>query len=498
MAFIKKMFKMFSNEEPVPTIEHTTTDNGAVTLKSTGKDLLNLFVSCVRNIEKKQLYDLMEKSYAESIIYTLKIIAYVRDIRGGKGERDIGRLMMNWLVEKDEKQLFANMNAYISEYGRWDDGVYLRKSVARKHYIYLLANQLREDVANMVDMKPVSLAAKWVPSESSALNKKTGIFFALAKNMGIKPAELRKTYITPLRAYINVLECKMCAKEWDQVEYEKVPSAAMLKHGAPNNAFYRNDRERFEEYKSNLSRGVAKINAKILFPHEIVRQYLVRNTKMDTIIESQWNEMVKKMGEMGSLDNILVLSDVSSSMTGTPMLISYTLGLLISSLNKSETFKNKILTFETYPQLVDVSGDTLFGRLKKIINAPWGGSTNICAAFDLVLKKVIETGAVMPEKIIVVSDMHFNKADKNYMTNYENIVEKFKDAGYQIPHIVFWNVLGGSDNFQTTSDATNVSMISGFSIDILKCVLDAKTPTPYDTMMAALTSPRYDLIRCVV
>ena len=498
MSFIKNFLNIFAktNSEN-QTVSLTTTDNGAVTLQSSGDDLLNLFVATARGIDEDRLGELMEKASDESMLYTLKIIAYVRDIRGGKGERLLGRQMMDWLLEHDERQLYANMKAYIAEYGRWDDGVYLRKSVARKHYVDLLANQLRDDLVNMVEMKSVSLAAKWVPSETSALNKKTGIFFSLAKNMGVKPAMLRKTIISPLRKYIDVLERKMCAKEWDKVDYDKVPSVAMLKHGKPDHAFQRNDPVRFEEYKNRLVAGTAKINANAVFPHEILKQYLETNCA-DTIVESQWNEMVHKLSEIGCLDNVLVLSDVSGSMEGMPMLISYTMGLLISSLNKSELFKNQVLTFESEPQLVDVGGDSLFERLSKIRDAPWGGSTNICAAFSMLLETVKAVNAEMPDKIIIVSDMQFNEADEAYTTNYENICEKFEDAGYEVPHIVFWNVNGCSQDFQVKSDAPNVSMISGFSIDILKCVLEGKNPTPLDTMMAALNNPRYDVIRCVV
>jgi len=405
MSFIKNIFNIFSKPDlEKPSIGLTTTDNGAVSLQSSGNDLLNLFVATVRGLDDERLGDLMDKSVNESLFYTLKIVAYVRDIRGGKGERDLGRKMMEWLLENDERQLYANMKAYISEYGRWDDGVYLRKSIARKHYIELLANQLRDDIVNMVNMKSVSLAAKWVPSESSVINKKTGILFSLAKNMGLSPAVLRKTYISPLRKYIDVLERKMCAKEWNKVDYEKVPSVAMLKHGRPERAFQRNDPDRFKEYKKKLVSGKAKINAQILFPHDVVSQYLMAD-ESNPIMESQWKEMVEKMRELGSLDNVLVLSDVSSSMEGTPMLISYTMGLLISSLNKSELFRNQILTFESIPQFVNVEGETLFDRLAKIKAAPWGGSTNICAAFELILEKVKGTNATMPDKIIIVSDM---------------------------------------------------------------------------------------------
>jgi hypothetical protein len=498
MSFIKNIFNIFSKPNlEKPPIGLTTTDNGAVSLQSSGNDLLNLFVATVRGLDDVRLGELMEKSAKESLFYTLKIIAYVRDIRGGKGERDLGRKMMDWLLEHDERQLYANMKAYIAEYGRWDDGVYLRKSIARKHYIELLSNQLRDDIVNMVNMKSVSLAAKWVPSEASVINKKTGIFFSLSKNMGISPAVLRKTYIAPLRKYIDVLERKMCAKEWNMVDYEKVPSVAMLKHGRPDRAFQRNDRERFEEYKKKLVSGKAKINAQILFPHDVVSQYLTAN-EADPIVESQWKEMVEKMRNLGTLDNVLVLSDVSASMEGTPMLISYTMGLLISSLNTNEMFRNRVLTFQSIPQFVNVEGETLFDRLAKIKAAPWGSSTNICSAFELILEKVKGADAVMPDKIIIVSDMQFNEADNEYKTNYESIIIKFEEAGYKIPHIVFWNVNGSSKDFQVASDAPNVSMISGFSTDILKCVLEARNPTPYDTMMAALNDARYDLIRCVV
>jgi hypothetical protein len=507
MSFIKNIFNIFSKPEKVEVVADivdasSKTDNGALTLPTSGDDLLNLFVATVRGLNTERLYELMEKASLDSMLYTLKIVAYVRDIRGGKGERDLGRQMMEWLLKNDEKQLFANMKAYISEYGRWDDGVYLKKSNARKHYVELLANQLREDLDNMNAGKPVSLAAKWVPSESSVVNKQSGIFFSLAKNMGIKPAALRKVFITPLRTYIGVLEQYMCSKEWSKVDYEKVPSCAMLLHGKPGNAFERNDEARFNEFKMRLTKGTAKINSKILFPHEILKQYLVENeigyNCPDELIEAQWKEIVNKMSEIGCLNNVLVLSDVSCSMNGIPMLISYTMGILISSLNKSAVFQNQVLTFETYPQLVDVGGETLHEQLMKIMNAPWGGSTNICAAFDLILEKVREHDAVMPEKIVIVSDMQFNEADDAYATNYENICMKFEEFGYKVPHIVFWNVNGGSNDFQVASNITNVSMISGFSVDILKCVLEGKNPTPIDTMMAALNNPRYDLIRCVV
>lgn len=75
--------------------------------------------------------------------------------------------------------------------------------------------------------------------------------------MGVDAKIYRQT-LSGLRKHINVLEVNMSAKKYDQVDYSKVPSQALRRHVQ---AFYRNDKDRFEEYKAKLVKGETKANA---------------------------------------------------------------------------------------------------------------------------------------------------------------------------------------------------------------------------------------------
>jgi hypothetical protein len=436
------------------------------------------------------LFELADEASKESMLYTLKIIAYVRDIRGGKGERELGRLMYQWLQEDPsrEKQLIENMWLFLDKYGRYDDMMHLPpKSAAYKEYIRLIGNQLKADIQKG-DNESVSLVAKWIPSESSALNKKTNFTYRLARSMKIGMPELRKKYLTPLRTKIELLEQKMCSKDWPSVDYEALPSQALNRH---TEAFKRNDSKKYMEYLDSLKNKTAKVNVGALHPHEVVKKYMTNSHNIDELAEAQWQEILKGL----PASDAVVLSDVSSSMlsgNGLPMLVSITLGILLSSICTNPDFKHKVLTFESQPQFVQLSGESLAKDVKTLEYASWGGSTNICAAFDAILAC---NSAESVSRLIIVSDMQFNQADSVYnITTYEAMKAKFEAANKKLPHVVFWNVDGGYDDFQALSNVPGVSMVSGFSVDILDAILHGKEITPYETMMRVLNRERYSNI----
>jgi hypothetical protein len=471
-------------------IENTTTANGAASLSSTGDALVNLFYKAIRGIDDTKLFELADEASKESMLYTLKIIAYVRDIRGGKGERELGRLMYQWLQEDPsrEKQLIENMWLFLDKYGRYDDMVHLPpKSAAYKEYIRLIGNQLKADIEKG-DNESVSLVAKWIPSESSALNKKTNFTYRLARSMKIGMPELRKKYLTPLRIKIELLEQKMCSKDWPSVDYEALPSQALNRH---TEAFKRNDSKKYMEYLDSLKNKTAKVNVGALHPHEVVKKYMTNSYHIDELAEAQWQEILKKL----PASDAVVLSDVSSSMLsnkGLPMLVSITLGILLSSICTNPDFKHKVLTFESQPQFVQLSGESLAKDVRTLEYASWGGSTNICAAFDAILAC---NSAESVSRLIIVSDMQFNQADSVYnITTYEAMKAKFEAANKKLPHVVFWNVDGKYDDFQTLSNVPGVSMVSGFSVDILDAILHGKEITPYETMMRVLNRERYSSV----
>ena len=508
------------------------------------------------------------------------MIAYIRDIRGGKGERHIGKVLLDELAKRDIRGLRSNGIKYFDTYGRWDDGMLfdknkyeedknnkknkglkmreigtsIKKSLHKNRfdilkqeeevkklqnndkvykeyskelldvYVETVVIQLYNDMKAMNENQSISLCAKWIPSEKGSdkyVYKKIvnayGLF--VEQKDGIKYfnyADFRKQVLSPLRKHLDLLETKLCNKDYEHIDYEKVPSVAMNKHSKKpskngikynrnnQNAFMRNDKERFMEYKEKVVKGEAKVNVKALFPHEIVEHYYNANGRRDDchsgpddLVEGQWKAMIEELKNIGDLSETLVLADVSGSMAGMPMLISYTMGILISSIAKSEVWKDMVLTFESQPRLVKVNGETLYEKVQSISRAPWGGNTDFMETMNVILEMAIKyklNQHDIPKRLIVVSDMQFNQADHSAKdTSFEMAKKKYEAAGYVLPQMVFWNVKSTS-TVPVMSGIQGVSLVSGYSPNVLKSVLYDVTVTPEETMMNAIMDHMYDLI----
>ncbi len=453
MSLIYNVFNyMFGSNKKRDILAEEATPTSVFPLNSM---VLNFFYGAQRDTSNADLYSLADAAAKESLLYTLKTIAY---IRSGRGERDLGRRLLAWLQKYDEKQLIENMPLFLEKYGRYDDFVYLPpKSKAMYAYLKHLGEQLVADHANMELGKPVSLAAKWVPSETSAVNKKTALTFRLARSMKFPISELRKKYLTPLRTYIGILEQKMCSKDWESVDYKKVPFQAFRRH---KKAFERNDREKYEAHI---------VVRPCVAPHEIVAPYLVGRA-LNEDLEASWKTV-------NNMDKTVVLSDVSFSTNGITLLISVTLALL----------GEKVLTFEPNPQFVEVEGETLFNKVQKMRIIPSSSSINICEALKRML--TYKCG----ERLVIVSDMPLNQADSLYNDATREIMEKmFSDAGIKMPQIIYWNV---KHNLLKFEEMFGITMVSGFSPDILQCILNGDLPTQFNAMMTVLNNDKYDDIR---
>ncbi|KAJ3130619.1 hypothetical protein HK100_007863 [Physocladia obscura] len=491
----------------------TTTWNGAASHATTGSALVDLFYAASRGIEESRLVALVAEAYKEDL--TAKIAAYVRDVRGGKGERSVGRMLLAWLAVHDPALVIHNLPLFANTYGRFDDVLAVLPPIEKINKeedtanspvaaaVYnLWASQLETDLAELTknpDSAKISLAAKWIPSENKAGDKKYGITKNLTRALSLKNnAELRKVYLTPLRKRLALLETLMCAKDWDAIQFQNVPSVAMKIHGGKNKVFEKRTGERFTAYKEGLAKGTTKVNAKDLFPHEIVNQYMGYGASaVNELLEAQWRIMLEKGSELGDLSSVLVMSDVSSSMSGLPMQISIALGILVSQLTSAE-WKGLVMTFEATPRFHLVTGTTLKEQVDSLARAPWGGNTNFIAALDLILVTATKNklaADAMPKRLIVISDMQFDSANGSTReTNYNALVTRYTAAGYKVPHLVFWNVNGATSDYPTTNVMPNVSLISGYSPAVLKAVLKGIEITPYLTMMNALSDSRYELI----
>lgn len=196
---------------------------------------------------------------------------------------------------------------------KYDDLLSLVGTECEKNALEVIKNQLMKDLEEKKANKPVSLLAKWMPSCNATSYKTKENATVVRKYLGFTERQYRKI-LSGLREYIDVVERKMSAKKWGEINYEAVPSKANLIY---NNAFLKNDEERRREYLDKLENGEAKINSSTNFPHDIVHSYLKgrsyyrSNIKEDKALEALWKALPDTVQGDG---NTLVVRDGSGSM----------------------------------------------------------------------------------------------------------------------------------------------------------------------------------------
>jgi hypothetical protein len=103
---------------------------------------------------------------------------------------------------------------------------------------------------------------------------------------------------------------------------------------------------------------------------------------------------------------------------------------------------------------------------------------------DLILPLAI-VNKVKPEdmvkRIFVFSDMQFDEANTNatgdaWATHHQIIKQNFKDAGYEVPQIVYWNLAGGRGQSlpkPVEHDTPGAALVTGYSQALMKIFLDS-------------------------
>lgn len=467
----------------------TTTANGAISYASSLNANLDFFrlAGSSRGVD---LQDRFKQAFAENEDLAVRCLLWLRDVRGGAGERQSFR---NLLVSMEKSgrydEVLEKIIPKIPEYGRFDDLLIFKTAKFSNLALDVYKKAL------MVDQN--GLAAKWAPREKSRSKEDRMNALALMKHLDLSPKQYRKLIVS----LTNVVETPMCKKDYSEIKYSAVPSVATRRY---TKAFYRNDVTRYTQYLQDAIDGKVKVNASAIFPHDILANMSTGPSEM--IAEAQWKAMPNYLNDR----RILPVIDVSSSMNSivqgskhTHMHIAISLGMYVAEKNTG-AFKNVFLTFSGNPELAVIpEGKSIKDRYNFIKNSNWCGSTNLQKSFELILNHAVRNKVPkdqMPEIIIIPSDMQFNQADRNYMTNYQAIRNKYENAGYDIHHIVFWQLNGGYTDAQVRANQKNVSMISGFSPSILKAVLgggeieEEKVVEidPIETMKNALLVDRYN------
>lgn len=488
---------------------HKLTENGAFAYDSTAQGaLLDLFsqIGALRPRTETEIAHKFAAAFREDALLATKMLFYTGDIRqGGLGERRTFRICLRWLAEKHPDIVLKNIKL-IPYYNRFDSWFVLVGTDCESAMWKVVAETLVSDIDAMKSSTankhvPVSLLAKWMPSENTSSANTRTLANKAIKALNMRPRVYRKM-LSALRKHIGVTERLMSAGEWGKIEYAKVPSYAMHNYGS---AFAKHDHERFDAYLKSVSKGETKINSSVLFPYDLVEKYLDPHNvqtvragdcrvaaKEDAVVEAQWKALPNYLTKPV---NAIVMADVSGSMRGRPMATSIGLATYFAQHNTG-WYHNQYLSFTSAPKFINLNeGASLLECVQKVASAGVGYSTNLEAAFD----KILETAVLykipknqMPKTLVVISDMEIDR----YMRpgrhwDFLKVMEaRFNAKGYALPKIVMWNVNARKDT--VLSQDVRTIFISGQSASSFKALCqNLDGVTAYELMVQVLNGPAY-------
>jgi hypothetical protein len=469
--------------------QEARTANGMKARKSTANSVVDLFFN-IGASRGKDVTPAFVAAFVQDRDLALRVAAWARDIRGGAGERESFRSILRYL-EKTDVEAAKALLAKVPELGRWDDIFVFNTDVMKSVAYTMLGDALRERNG---------LAAKWTPRKGK-IAQEIRTFF------GMSPKFYRKSLVEMTK----VVETQMCAKEWDTINFSHVPSVAASRY---KKAFNRNT-PAYAAYVAELQKPVAersadvKVNASAVFPYDVLKGRMSSygqkfdKTELD-LIEAQWAALPNYVGDA----NVLPLVDVSGSMTCpagghasksgvTCLEVAVSLGLYLADKNTGK-FKDTFLTFSSSPQLLHLKG-RINEKIDQMVRSDWQMSTNLHAAFKKILDTAVKGNvpqAEMPEVLLILSDMQFNGCVNYDDSAIEMIERKYRESGYEMPKVVFWNLNASYGNTPVKFDKGGTALVSGFSPAIVKPLLsgDLDGFTPESVMLKTIMDDRYKVL----
>ena len=127
-------------------------------------------------------------------------------------------------------------------------------------------------------------------------------------------------------------------------------------------------------------------------------------------------------------------------------------------------------------------------------------------AFEIILNtaKLYRIPAKdMPETLVVISDMQINPYnaigyDSDGFITFTDVMKlRYESAGYKLPHVTYWDVNAGKATFHAGMSDSAVSLVSGYSPNVMKQVIDNIGKTPMDLMNEIINSNRYSAVKAV-
>ena len=459
--------------------------NGMKARKSTANAVVDLFYNAGAS-RGKNIVPAFAAAMAENRELALRVAAWLRDVRGGAGERESFRSIMRYL-EKNDVEAAKAILTKVPELGRWDDIFVFESDVMKSAAFTMLGDALRAKNG---------LAAKWTPRQGKLAAE-------IRQYFGMSPKFYRKSLVEMTK----VVETQMCAKEWDSINFSHVPSVAASRY---KKAFNRNTSS-YAAYVASLVKGdnpEVKVNAGAVYPYDVLKGRIGGYMKFDKtesdLIQKQWEALPNFVGDA----NILPLVDVSGSMSCpagghgsksgvTCMEVAVSLGLYLADKNEGK-FKDTFLTFSDKPELLNLKGN-INQKIDQMVKSDWGMSTNLHKAFERILDVAVKGGVPqeeMPAMVLILSDMQFNACVRHDDSAMQMIARKYTEAGYTLPKVVFWNLNAAYGNAPVKFDTSGTALVSGFSPAVVKPLLagDLETFTPESVMLKTIMDDRYKVL----
>ena len=523
-------------------------ENGALELATATDPLVDFSygVNHMRNMGEREIMREFEKAYLSDPENTVKLLFHIGDVREGKQERRLFDIGLKYLSEHHPAIVLEAMEL-IPEYTRWDHVVDLiasdNKQISQQA-LSMVVSQFKEDMRDAKEGKPISLLPKWMPSIQTKKDDQRKIAFKIEKALGISHKEYRKA-LSETRDKLHVIEKYLSAKEFDKIDLESMTSYQNLKY---TGVLMKHSPERYMEYLDRVQSGDAKMNASVVSPPDILFQYRknsvmqetmnygflfpqVPNVRYDAGYEMLWKSIADRIGED---TGTIVVRDGSGSMTA-PVNKNFPFGMKTMDVGDAMAIyfaerqqgplHDKFITFSARPQIVDMSRlDTLADKINLLKKYTEVSNTDIEKTFDLLLDTLKASHADkenVPENVLIISDMEFDQAHSYIPENdsallFDVIQDKWKEAGYEMPRLIFWNVNSERSLVPTLDNDRGVVLMSGFTSNNIEMVLNGsvdqvmekqiidpetgkeeyvtvKTPlTPREQLDVILSKERYD------
>ena len=409
------------------------TENGDLSYKSTLNPLLDLLF----------MTEYYQNHLSDARIGTTdfeKVFAmFVRDPRYGLGRRDLGRELMKQSEVSIENIVLA---------GRFDD---LWSMFHDTPEFYRALDYLHKEIENGNE-----LAKKWMPRYSS-------------KNLMVA-REIAKYWNMNKQKYGKFIKCdtvenKLSRKNTDEIEFEHVPSLAMLKY---YQRFLTKDdtKTRFEKYLEDVRDGKKELKVSTTTVYDIYRN----REKIDA--DLFFDKIEKISGSwIPIVDSSVSMCDSNDSY-GKAMAIGHYLA-------KCSTYApNKVISFSSNPQLLELGVENVITRwgeihkqnlerfsskyLKEIGSMHTGDYSNTDFGKVMELLKGLDVENA-PEWLVVLSDMEFDVGSNQSKTETMNL---FRKQGFNTK-IVWWN-LNSRNTTSPEMDRDGNVFMSGYSPYLLK------------------------------